>query len=29
MKMGMGYRTRRESEYLLVLQKPPLKAKGI
>lgn len=27
-KMGMGYRTRRQSEYLLVLQKKPLKAKG-
>lgn len=27
-KMGMGYRTRRQSEYLLVLQKRPIKAKG-
>ncbi len=27
-KMGMGYRTRRKSEYLLVLQKKPVKAKG-
>lgn len=27
-KMGMGYRTRRQSEYLLVLQKAPIKAKG-
>lgn len=27
-KMGMGYRTRRKSEYLLVLQKLPAKAKG-
>lgn len=27
-KMGMGYRTRRQSEYLLVLQKLPLRAKG-
>lgn len=27
-KMGMGYRTRRQSEYLLVLQKKPIKAKG-
>ncbi|MCX2717144.1 DNA methyltransferase [Helicobacter sp. MIT 21-1697] len=27
-KMGMGYRTRRQSEYLLILQKKPLKAKG-
>ncbi len=26
-KMGMGYRTRRVSEYLLVLQKTPTKAK--
>lgn len=27
-KIGMGYRTRRKSEYLLVLQKAPIKAKG-
>lgn len=27
-KIGMGYRTRRKSEYLLVLQKAPTKAKG-
>lgn len=27
-KMGMGYRTRRQTEYLLVLQKKPIKAKG-
>ena len=27
-RMGMGYRTRRQSEYLLVLQKKPIKAKG-
>ncbi|WP_407918835.1 site-specific DNA-methyltransferase [Helicobacter didelphidarum] len=27
-KMGMGYRTRKQSEYLLVLQKKPIKAKG-
>ena len=27
-KMGMGYRTRRQSEYLLILQKSPIKAKG-
>lgn len=27
-KMGMGYRTRRQSEYLLILQKKPIKAKG-
>lgn len=26
-KMGMGYRTRRQSEHLLVLQKKPIKAK--
>ena len=29
MRMGMGYRTRRISEYCLVLQKAPLRAKGI
>lgn len=28
-RMGMGYRTRRRSEYLLVLQKAPLRAKGV
>ncbi len=28
-KIGMGYRTRRKSEYLLVLQKKPLRAKGV
>lgn len=28
-KMGMGYRTRKQSEYLIILQKPPLKAKNI
>ena len=28
MRMGMGYRTRRISEYCLVLQKAPLRAKG-
>ena len=28
-KIGMGYRTRRKTEYLLVLQKQPLKAKGL
>lgn len=27
-KMGMGYRTRKQSEYLLILQKKPLRAKG-
>lgn len=29
MRMGMGYRTRRMSEYCLVLQKTPLRAKGV
>ena len=29
MRMGMGYRTRRMSEYCLVLQKAPLRAKGV
>lgn len=28
-RMGMGYRSRRISEYLIVLQKPPRRAKGI
>lgn len=28
-RMGMGYRTRRVTEYCLVLQKPPLRAKGV
>ena len=28
-KIGMGYRTRRKSEYLLVLQKEPIRAKGV
>lgn len=28
-RMGMGYRTRRSSEYCLILQKMPLKAKGV
>ena len=28
-RMGMGYRTRRTSEYCLVLQKAPLRAKGV
>ena len=27
-RIGMGYRTRRKSEYLIVLQKKPVKAKG-
>lgn len=29
MKMGMGYRTRRQSEYLMVIQKKPLRAKDV
>ena len=28
-KFGMGFRTRRQCEYLVILQKPPLKAKGV
>ena len=28
-KMGMGYRSRRVSEYLIVLQKAPVRAKGV
>ncbi|MGI9951006.1 site-specific DNA-methyltransferase [Moorellaceae bacterium AZ2] len=28
-KMGMGYRTRRQCEYLVVIQKRPIRAKGI
>lgn len=28
MKMGMGYRSRRQSEYVVVLQKAPIRAKG-
>lgn len=27
-KIGMGYRTRRRSEYLIIFQKEPVKAKG-
>ena len=27
-KIGMGYRTRRKSEYLIVFQKSPVKVKG-
>ena len=27
--MGMGYRTRRQSEYAFILQKPPKRAKGL
>ena len=29
LRMGMGYRTRRTCEYLVVLQRPPRKAKGV
>lgn len=29
LRIGMGYRTRRASEYCLVLQKAPLRAKGV
>lgn len=28
-RLGMGYRTRRKSEHLLIFQKPPIRAKGI
>lgn len=28
-RMGMGYRTRRYSEYLVIFQKPPVRAKGV
>jgi site-specific DNA-methyltransferase (adenine-specific) len=28
-RIGMGYRTRRKSEYCLILQKAPLRAKGV
>lgn len=28
-RMGMGYRTRRFGEHLVVLQKPPVRAKGV
>jgi site-specific DNA-methyltransferase (adenine-specific) len=28
-RMGMGYRTRRTCEYLMVLQQPPKRAKGV
>jgi site-specific DNA-methyltransferase (adenine-specific) len=28
-RIGMGYRTRRCSEYLMIFQKPPVRAKGI
>ena len=29
MKIGMGYRTRRRGEYLMILQKAPLRSKGV
>jgi len=28
-RMGMGYRTRRYSEHLVIAQKPPIRAKGV
>ncbi len=28
-RLGMGYRTRRKSEYLVALQKKPIRAKGV
>lgn len=28
-RMGMGYRTRRQAEYLIICQKPPKRAKGV
>jgi site-specific DNA-methyltransferase (adenine-specific) len=28
-RIGMGYRSRRKCEHLLVLQRPPIKAKGV
>ncbi len=28
-RMGMGYRTRRYCEYLVIFQKPPVRAKGV
>ncbi len=28
-KIGMGYRTRRKSEYLVIIQKEPMRAKGV
>ncbi len=28
-RMGMGYRTRKQTEYLSILQKPPIRAKDI
>ncbi len=29
LRLGMGYRTRRRGEYLMICQKPPRRAKGI
>ena len=29
MRMGMGYRSRRVSEYVIILQKSPVRAKGV
>lgn len=29
MRIGMGYRTRRSAEYLVILQKTPMRAKGV
>jgi site-specific DNA-methyltransferase (adenine-specific) len=29
LRPGMGYRSRRRGDYLLVLQKPPIRAKGV
>lgn len=29
LRMGMGYRSRRYSEHLVIFQKPPIRAKGI
>ncbi|MCX8500835.1 MAG: DNA methyltransferase, partial [Alphaproteobacteria bacterium] len=28
-RIGMGYRTRRSAEYLVIFQKPPVRAKGV
>lgn len=28
-KIGLGYRTRRQCEYLVIMQKPPIKVRGI
>lgn len=29
MRIGMGYRTRRQGEYLMIIQKPPTRAKDV